>query len=66
MAEPGANVSAPDPPDAGAALLPGRDVGLKQVVRNGLLAGLAVCFVATIGMLVAFEQRLIVSTLTRC
>src|SRR5207302_964267 len=64
MAELGARVSTPAPPHAGTALLPGRDVDLKQVVRNGLLAGLSVCFVATIGMLVAFEQRVIVSTFT--
>ncbi len=56
------------PPDSSASngpeLLPARDVGVRQVVRMGLLAGLTIAFVASIGMLVAFEGRAVVSTLT--
>src|SRR5438552_11115549 len=48
----------------GPELLPAREVGARQVVRMGLLAGLTPAFVASIGMLVAFESRAVVRTLT--
>jgi branched-chain amino acid transport system permease protein len=50
---------------AGAGgLLPARQVGLRQAARLGLYGGLTVVFVASIGMLVAFKDRLIVRQFT--
>ncbi|HXF56094.1 MAG TPA: leucine/isoleucine/valine transporter permease subunit [Actinomycetota bacterium] len=41
-----------------------RDITLRQVVRNGVLAGLGVSFVTAVGMVQAFERRFIVSQLS--
>ncbi len=47
-------------PAGAGLLLPAREVGFRQMVNSGLYGGLTTVFVASIGMLIAFKDRLIV------
>jgi branched-chain amino acid transport system permease protein len=60
MAETQARVTEPE----AAALLPPREVDLRRAVRVGLIAGIVMVFVGANGMLVAFDSRRLVGSLT--
>lgn len=50
-------------PATGEALRPARRVDLTRALRLGVLAGIAAVFVCSIGMVLAFQQRLVVADL---
>lgn len=49
---------------SGEGLLAAREVDLRRAIRVGLVGGIAAVFVASIGMVVAFEERRIVDGIT--
>jgi branched-chain amino acid transport system permease protein len=58
-----ASVTAPTAPTGTETLRPARVVNLRRAVRLGLIAGTAAVFVSSIGMVVSFQDRVIIAEL---
>jgi branched-chain amino acid transport system permease protein len=63
MAEPATRIDKPDEREP-QKLVPAPDIGLRRAARMGMIAGLALVFVAAVGMVIAFQQREVIAGLT--